>query len=312
MTEYQGYTKIPLSLVKCDDKISKQTKWAVTEKIHGSCFCFVCDVDTKVILYAKRKQILTDDDNFFGYKAILPELLPKIRKVCDSICEKFIECKKINIYGELFGGYYPNIISNFKPVQSGIYYSPNLHFYAFDISIQKNDHDKLVETYLDYANSIELFKINGMLCAEPLKIFNSYQQATEFPIYFNSTIPSKLGLNLQEKVNFAEGIVIRSTIGRFITKIKIKEFSESKYDDNEYDNSQDNSQKQNLYALKKNAAAHITKNRLNNAISKIGEFENNREEILDLFLQDILTEINCFHQPELVKWLQHEIEEFVK
>lgn len=49
----------------------------------------------------------------------------------------------ITVYGELFGGHYPHDsvspVSGLKPVQTGIYYSPSLEFFVFDIAIHKQD-----------------------------------------------------------------------------------------------------------------------------------------------------------------------------
>lgn len=60
-----------------------------------------------------------------------------------------MDCKFICVYGELFGGCYPGIDSDHRPIQLGIYYFPNIHFMAFDISVID---DK--EEYLNYEESI--------------------------------------------------------------------------------------------------------------------------------------------------------------
>lgn len=111
-------------------------------------FCFF--YDNGEVRYAKRKGIIKENDYFFGYKKILDFNLEKIRLIF-SLLKK----DKAFIYGELFGGIYPGMTSDVNPVQSGIYYSPNLEFYAFDISYIN---DSNVETYLNYDLSIDLFK----------------------------------------------------------------------------------------------------------------------------------------------------------
>ncbi len=311
MSNYFGYTKIPLGSAEwANAKISKQTKWIVTEKVHGACFCFVYDVKTKQTKYAKRRQFIADDEVFFGYKEMLPEVLPKINVVQNEVLKMFPNAAKIHVYGELFGGTYPSMTFKFKPVQSGIYYSPNLHFYAFDISVCINISETMTETYLNFCDSLKIFRHAKILHAEPLEIFNSYEKAIEYPIYFNTKIPAKLGLELLEiSVNNAEGIVIRSSIGRFCVKKKIKEFSESCYNENNYENN-DNSLSP-LDKLKNQASQHIAQNRLNNAISKIGSFDKNKDDILEEFVYDILLEINCFHEQELIEWLNKQIKEFI-
>jgi len=270
-TVYKGYDKIPHSSTDWKintKKINKKVKWIITEKIHGSCFCFVYNNLTKEIKCAKRKQILLDDELFFGYKQILSETVPKINKICEYVTNNLkIESTHIYIYGELFGGIYPNIPSSNKPVQCGVYYSPNLHFYAFDILYVSSINNEQI--YIDYKDAISAFRHSKILFAEPLKTFDSYEEAITYPIRFNSTIPKKLNLpELRE--NLAEGIVIRSSIGHYLVKMKIVEFIETNetYTDNGFDkNINDLDKYKNL------CSPHITQNRFNNAISKIGELE---------------------------------------
>ena len=240
---FSGYIKIPETssqwiLSPKEAKLIKKSRWCVLEKVHGSNFCFIYDIKTKTMEYAKRKEILSKDETFFGYKSILKETLPKIEKIVQSVVlRKPDPNSKICIYGELFGGLYPhkNVEKNLSisPVQTGIYYSPNLHFYAFDISILEADD----EQYMDYDISLSIFKNSGILYAEPLLI-GSYEEAIEFKINFITTIPNKLKLEPIEN-NQAEGIIIKpmkeirinNGKDRAIIKKKILEFSESKYHD---------------------------------------------------------------------------------
>lgn len=48
---------------------------------------------------------------------------------------------------------------------------------------------------------------------------------------------------------------------------------------------------------------YFTKNRLDNAISKIGLFDKNNDEIYETFVDDMLYEMNAFHVNELRDWL---------
>ena len=59
----------------------------------------------------------------------------KVFLIVDKIKNEYTDAMIIIIYGELFGGIYPDINTGFKPVQKGIYYSPSIHFIAFDIYI---------------------------------------------------------------------------------------------------------------------------------------------------------------------------------
>jgi hypothetical protein len=131
---YQGYIKIPSSTTDWKNPNNKNKKWIITKKVHSSCFCFcfIYDVNTNKITCAKRKEIIKDNEYFYGFRDILPELYPIVERIASNVLTRGLSksISFINIYGELFGGVYPNIKSKYKPVQNGIYYSPNLHFYA--------------------------------------------------------------------------------------------------------------------------------------------------------------------------------------
>lgn len=58
-------------------------EWVVTEKIHGSNFCFT--TDGKEIKCAKRNALIEDDKSFFGHKEILKRLTPAILKVSTQL-----------------------------------------------------------------------------------------------------------------------------------------------------------------------------------------------------------------------------------
>jgi Rnl2 family RNA ligase len=306
--EYNGYNKIDTKI--SEKNISNIKKWCVTEKVHGSCFCFIYNMQNNNILYAKRKSILLDSEYFFGYRDILPYTIKKINKIIEYIKKNIkeninlIDIKYINIYGELFGGSYLNIESKYKPVQCGIYYSPDIHFYAFDISLINIDNK---EKYLDFEFSILAFEYSQILYAKPLKYFSSYEKACDYKIGFNTTIPKIF--NLPElKDNKAEGIIVRSMKNHIMIKIKIQEFAEIKYSDNNYIET-DNT----IINYTNKAEKYITKNRLNNAISKIGDFnELNSQEIYQLCADDILYEINAFHIVELQELREWIIQELKK
>jgi len=281
------YTKIEYDSTNWDKNYKKIKEWAITEKVHGANFSFVYTTSSNTINFAKRNCILKEDDVFFGYRSILPSTLQKIENIIKEIKdvkEKITDINTISIFGELFG----------KDVQSGIFYSNDIHFYAFDIGIKLNDGTTF---YLDFSISLNIFKNANILYAKPLKIVNSYQKATEYNIYFNSTIPKLLNKSI-DTPNLAEGIVIRSMSGRYISKIKIKEFTENVeiFDNNSYLPS-----KLDSYII--GAKNHMTKNRFNCAISKVGTFEDNKDEIYNLYINDILSEINGFGVDGLYEWI---------
>lgn len=272
--------------------------WYITEKVHGSCFCFIFNCITKEITFGKRKGILQDNESFFGYRSILPNILDKITSIGETVLTKYNSVKQVHIFGELFGG------SGKTPVQNGIYYSDDLHFYAFDISYQDTN---LKETYLDFEDQLIIFNKVSILHAKPLARFTRLEQAVNFNYRFQSTLPQQLGLSYEGN-NLAEGIVIRSSSGRHLLKRKIDEFSENRFQDNDY--ADDNISPLELH--KKLAFRCLTVNRLNNAISKYGEYEKYKESILEELCLDILIEINGFHIYGLKDWLDEQILLFVK
>lgn len=297
---FVSYSKITLNSNTWNPAYKKIKLWYVTEKIHGANFSFHYNVQNNSLKYGKRNGFIEDDDDFFQYKTILPEIIPKIMAVIDYIKNNYSELNDIIIFGELFGGSYPHpfIKANreLKSVQKGIYYSPNLHFYAFDIMIN--------DKYIDYDKVINIFQMNEILYAEPLATYESYEEATKYPIYFNTKIPNKF--NLPEiSNNYAEGIVIRSNYGRYMAKMKISKFCETIKDKNSDLENFEN--KESMKRYKYYAKLEITEQRLDNASSKIGVFEENKEEIYKEFANDILTELEAFNVNGLYEWLLEQI-----
>lgn len=305
INEYPSYPKI--------DKTSKRLKpfkhekiWYVTEKIHGSNFSFHYDVINDTFQFGKRNSFIKEKDDFFRYRLILPDILPKIRMLNTYVLEKYPDCSKIIVYGELFGGSYPHksipINRNVQAVQKGVFYSPDIHFYGFDIRIVENNELH----YIDFGLSLQLFQQAGILFAEPLATFSTYEEAVEYPIGFSTFLPIKFGLPPLEN-NKAEGIVIRSSTGRFLVKIKIPEFSETKFTNNDYH--KDKKGLNDLEMKKLEASNELTSQRLDNAISKIGTFEDHKEEIFEELVNDILSEINGYHVNGLYDWLHQQASE---
>ncbi|AYV82846.1 MAG: 2'-5' RNA ligase [Hyperionvirus sp.] len=300
---FAGYIKIPESsskwvLTKKEKKLMDSTKWVVTEKVHGSCFAFVYDKNGSV-KYAKRKEILSAGDDFFGYKQMLPGVIPKILKIVAYLKEKIKAWDQIIIYGELFGG--------IPPVQSGIFYSSDLHFYAFDISKISNGS----EMYLDYGESILAFEHSEILYARPL-FTGSFESAIAYKMGFQTTLPKILGITDIIENNKAEGIVIKplkeiliNSRDRMILKIKIPEFSEVKYNQSE-------KPKVKVgfnyfgYFRDEEIDNFLTENRMNNAVSKLGS-RYRVSELCELLYHDVLSE---FEENDL--WRELESEERVE
>ena len=80
---------------------SKNVDWVATEKVHGSNFC-VYYRDGQ-INFGKRNGLLKEDDWFYNYQLIQEKLNQNIRQL-----SQIINHSQIVVYGELFGGWYPN------------------------------------------------------------------------------------------------------------------------------------------------------------------------------------------------------------
>lgn len=219
-------------------RLLQKAEWVVTEKIHGANFCIATDGAT--VRCANRRTWLLPGEVFFGYEAVRETTEPKIRELFRHIHAKLPETVRLFLYGELFGGGYPHPdltpVPGVQPVQTGIWYAPDIRFCAFDLRVENTSGE---HHYRDYAEVVKLCADTGIFFAAPLFV-GKYEGATEQDIRFDSTIPRSLGLPpLPTGSNPAEGVVIKpyreiphmtvqgETI-RPVLKRKIAEFAEDK------------------------------------------------------------------------------------
>ncbi|KAG2379075.1 hypothetical protein C9374_007713 [Naegleria lovaniensis] len=335
---FKGYIKIDSSNKNWDldakqIKLFKKTKWIITEKVHGANFCFRLSrrndlsSTTSIILIecAKRKSLLKDSDQFFYFQKVKEKLQSHLETIFQLVESKFNDIHYVYVFGELFGGYYPDmpqLPGIEQPIQTGIWYTNDIEFYAFDIAFEKKLDQ--IQTFIDYETCLSIFCQVGskhqvgsnttklFLHAEPLFI-GSYEECMEFQIKFESKIPKKLGMpSIKDYSNYAEGVVIKplkeltiskkGKLERAIIKRKIQEFSEKKYEQaqkwtsNQTELSSDhNSSIDNFEFIKYETMSCVTMNRLNNAISKIGLIHKNDKtqmnQLLNAFVQDVFDEV---------------------
>lgn len=305
--QYIAYEKITeninrWNLTESDYRNFKKTDWVVTEKIHGANFGIV--TDGLEVRFAKRKEFLDSGEDFFGYQLLQQELVLQAKEIFKFLQVDLSNLQKIFIYGELFGGKYPhpqvNPVSGIQAIQTGVYYSPNIEYCAFDLAVIENrNYDQ--KNYLDYDIALHLFEKVGMMAAKPLFI-GKYEQATAYNPEFESTIPAILNLPQLQQVNKAEGVVIKPVKSfyietrkgkiRPIIKKKIPEFAE----DSRYHQAQKwNYQKQELSfedELSQEMLVLVTSTRLNNVISKLGRVADGdiekQQQLVDLLEKDVL------------------------
>ncbi len=313
IVKHTSYEKMSESLnkwrlSKSDYGLFNKTKWVVTEKIHGANFCI--HTNGKVIEFAKRKEILPEGEDFFGHTSLKEYFKPKIFELFVLIKEKNKEIVQISVYGELFGGEYPHpeVLPNpnVQAIQTGIYYSPNIELCIFDIAITDSSGNR---DYLEFSFLEKYCKQLGLFYTEPLFI-GKFNEAINYKLGFKSTIPRKLGYPpLKNIENKAEGIVIKPYKSFFITthkgklrpvlKKKIPEFSEDKrfQQARKWDYSQKHKKKQQIKVdekfLENEVIPLITRQRLNNAISKVGKLtKKNKKKIRIELSEDILETLN--------------------
>ena len=112
--------------------------WVATEKIHGA--NFVVAVTGDDVRFGKRKDWLAPADAFFGWQLLAPELAEQARAIARAAGAAHVVC-----YGELFGGGYPHVevaaIAGLTPVETGVWYAPDLRWAVFDVLVATDDDD---------------------------------------------------------------------------------------------------------------------------------------------------------------------------
>nr|CCC89377.1 RNA editing ligase [Trypanosoma congolense IL3000] len=203
-----------------------EDEWIATEKVHGANFGIYSIENEKMIRYAKRSGIMPPSEHFFGYHILIPQLQKCITSIREMLCEKLK--RKLHIVlvnGELFGGKYdhpsvpktrktvmvagkPRVISAVQ-TDSFPQYSPDLHFYAFDIKYKETAEGNY--TTLVYDDAIQLFQsVPGLLYARAI-IRGPMSKVAAFDVeHFTTTIPPLVGMgNYPLTGNWAEGLVVK-------------------------------------------------------------------------------------------------------
>lgn len=205
---FQSYDKIPGSSKRWDagpddERRLQKVDWVVTEKVHGANFCFILSPGR--IDCAKRKALLPPDEDFFGHRSILSDLRGPLRRL-------FVDFRggasRLLVYGELFGGGYPHpdvsAVEGVQPVQTGVWYHPDVQFLAFDVVAEDAQGRR---AWWDFETLSYALGEATVPSLRPLFI-GPYAEAREQPVVFPTTIPARYGLPPLDD-NLAEGIVIK-------------------------------------------------------------------------------------------------------
>ncbi|GGV89112.1 hypothetical protein GCM10015535_42050 [Streptomyces gelaticus] len=215
--------------------LSGAREWIAAEKVHGAHFAVVCD-DTGAHP-AKRRELLGDEalDDFFGVSRIWPTLSVAAARFASATRSAWGEAAVVTIYGELAGGRYPHPdvpgVAGTEPVQTGVWYAPNLDWLPFDASVE-NDEGRW---WISDRALRESAAAAGLTCV-PVVAYGALNRLQELPCAFPTKVPALFGL--PELVdNLAEGYVLKPAgewqevgpagIGiRPVVKVKQKAFAE--------------------------------------------------------------------------------------
>ena len=139
-----------------------ENEFVVQEKVHGSNLSY-WTTDGIDFCAAKRTAALGNGEKFYNHELLLGELNTKFSQIWNTPKLKYPTIHQMTIFGEVIGGDYPHkdITANKKAirVQKGIYYSPDNHFFAFDIMLNAT-------TFLSVSEANFLFEKEGLLHAK--------------------------------------------------------------------------------------------------------------------------------------------------
>ena len=181
--------------------------FVVQEKVHGANFSLITNGED--LKSAKRTSMLEDNDNFYNHALIKELYCEKLLGLFEAVKIKYPNTESITVFGELFGGSYPNVEQArgaFK-VQKGVFYAPYNEFYAFDIMINQ-------EFYLNVMEVNQLLEAHGFFYAKTL-CRGTLKEVLAYPNAFDSKIPDWLKLP-EIKDNVCEGVVIKPVEPHFL------------------------------------------------------------------------------------------------
>jgi Rnl2 family RNA ligase len=257
--------------------------WIATEKIHGA--QLVLGADSSQVKIGKRKAWLASSESFFGWQLLRPALTAAARAIHASLGSQ----GAVYVYGELFGGHYPHAdvppARGLVPVQTGIWYAPELRYSIFDIVHVTPDESMFVAD--DQIR--QLAALTGLQTA-PLLGRGRLTDLQRLPVRYVSRVAGELGLPPIES-NFAEGYVLKPAAAapfatRPCAKYKIPEFDEQQFDGANALDANAHLSRDELFDL---SARLINAPRVASAQSKVG---TNPERVRDEVVLDALIDLH--------------------
>tara|TARA_R110000764_G_scaffold7941_1_gene27353 strand:- start:162 stop:1157 length:996 start_codon:yes stop_codon:yes gene_type:complete len=262
-------------------------EWVVENKIHGANFSIWYDgVDFK---FAKRSGFIPDGENFYNHLSIADKLKGYAKGIFDQC-----DVENVTIYGEIFGGSYPDLKSTTKAVQKGVFYTPDIAFIGFDIKINGE--------FVDADTKYRLFTDLEIPFTPPL-FRGKFRDVIEFDPVFPDPTYKMFGLD-EVPDNFSEGVVLKPVVpayfvtgSRVILKNKNPAFGEKAHAKKggvkgapQLPEVSDEAK-----GLLQELHSYVTENRIRNVLSKIGEVTNKdfgkvikdlNEDVMEDFMKD--------------------------
>lgn len=298
---HREYPRIPLRA----DTSGAGSQWIATEKIHGASFVIATDGHT--VRCGKRRAWLDPQDTFFGWQLLRTRLEHAARQIHRELGDGGL----VRVYGELFGGGYPHAsvepIPGLVPVQTGVYYLPELDFAVFDIL-----HEHPEPCFVSYADLVGLCSSSGLYHA-PLVRRGTRSEVFAVSPDRPTAVPTERGLPPLPD-NIAEGVVLKPAAAlppsrRPVVKHKTERFSETRFGEALPFDSNAHLSLDELTVL---AAAMINPPRIASARSKLGGVDE--QALQDEVVLDVLTDLEallpaCFAQlgPEDADALEREV-----
>jgi Rnl2 family RNA ligase len=269
--------------------------WVGTEKIHGTNFSFICNGQS--VLCGKRTSILKKTDQFYHHLKMSTRYEQNILNLFVLMQELIPTLKLVRVFGEYYGGNYehPDVPKTEKPIQKGIFYSPNLEFEAFDIFVEYVDEEsetlELIRKYYPYKKAIELFKEARIPYAEILyegtlscvleEIKTANIDNFESRIYLKHDLP-KIENNIAEGIVIKENEAKSNTNPRTSLKIKSLKFMEK----SQIAEMKCTVPEEEKEMICDRATSYITENRLDNVVSKLKKNQKQRKKIQTMLVND--------------------------
>ncbi|GAA2738343.1 hypothetical protein GCM10010439_71980 [Actinocorallia aurantiaca] len=182
-------------------------EWVAFEKVHGAQLVLGRGADGAV-RFGKRKAWLADEEPFFGWQVLRRRLTEAVREIASRIPRAGE--RDLVVYTELHGGGYPHpdvpVLASAGPVQTGVWYGPELRVAAFAILLAAPGED---DGELLAPSETELL-VEGCPGIDAVPVVarrESHRRVAELPVSRTPAAPRRDGLPAIDG-NVAEGLVL--------------------------------------------------------------------------------------------------------